>query len=85
MIIKPSNKGRSPKTKQLADVLHNMSLGDVIKVIGSPEEVIRTANSLSRTSKSHSRARFKTKAHKNNPMVTITCVTSKQPSTYILI
>ncbi len=79
-----SNNGRRPKNEELAEILHEMGPGDVLKVIGQPREVMRMANSLSRTHKNHNKTRFMCRTQKDTTVV-ITCVKDRKPTTVIIV
>ena len=83
-MIHLDNRGRPANNEELAEVLHEMNPVDQTRILGDSNEVLRLANSLSRTHKRHNKTRFS--CHKNkNGSVVITCVSVKQPTTVILI
>lgn len=84
-MIKLDSRGRRANNEQLANILHKMNPGDVIKVAGKIGEASQLANSLSRTHKIHNKTRFSVHKHKSNPIVTISCIKDRDPDTYIVI
>lgn len=84
-MIKLDKRGRRANNEQLAEVLHKMNPGDVIKIAGKVGEASALANSLSRTHKVHNKTRFSVHKHRSNPIITITCIRDRSPDTYIVI
>lgn len=83
-MIHLDKRGRPANNEELAAIIHEMNPGDQTKIYGDSEEVLRLANSLSRTHKRHRKTRFS--CHKNkNGSVVITCVSNRQPTTVILV
>jgi len=86
-MIKLDKRGRRANNEELANALHGMSLGEVVRVHGSEkriEEVMTLANSLSRTHKSHNKTRFSVRARKDGS-IAITCIKNKKPETWVII
>lgn len=79
-----SNRGRQAKNEEMADILHGLKVGEMVKVYGATQEIIRLANSLSRTRKRLQETRLMTHALKSGG-VRIACVSSKKPKTVIVI
>jgi hypothetical protein len=83
-MIHLENKGRRPNSEELAEVLHELNIGETAKFYGNADEVLRTANSLSRSHKTHKKTRFMCRKLKNG-WVNITCIANKKPTTYIVV
>jgi hypothetical protein len=83
-MIKLDNRGRRANNEELAQILHQLNPGDMIKVYGDTEETIRLANSLSRTHKAHNKNRFMVHKKKTGG-ATITCVKASKPKTIIIV
>ncbi len=83
--MKVSNKGKRARHEELAEILHNMIPGDVLKVANYSDEAYSLSNSLSRTTKKNNKSYFSAHRHKNENFVTITCLNYKAPTTVIMI
>jgi hypothetical protein len=83
--MKVSNKGKRARHEELAEILHQMTPGEVLKVANYTEEVYSLANSLSRTTKRNNKTYFSAHKHKSRDVVTITCLQYKTPTTVIMI
>ena len=82
-MIKLDTRGRPANNEKMAEVLHSLNLGEVIKIKGSSEEITRLAYSLSRTHKVHAKTRLSVRNLKSGG-VKITCISNKKPKTIIL-
>ena len=68
----------------MAEVFDSMELGDVVKIYGDSTTATLLANSLSRTRKKLTNTRLSTHNLKSGG-VKITCVSSKEPLTVIVM
>lgn len=82
-MIKLDNRGRRANNEDLAQVLHNLNLGDMVNVYGDTSETIRLANSLSRTHKVHNNTRFMVHKKKTGG-ASIVCVSANKPQLVIV-
>ena len=72
------------RNDEMAELFDSMELGDVVKIYGDSNTATQLANSLSRTRKKHTNTRLSTHNLKSGG-VKITCVSSKEPLTVIVM
>ena len=82
-MIKLDNRGRRANNEELAQVFHDLNLGDMVNVYGDTNETIRLANSLSRTHKAHNKTRFM--VHKKKLEIYLRTQGKKLQQFYILM